>query len=378
MRVLLLHAGGYDRSIVDMSYAFLYSNKSDLNALVVTTRNIPPKGMWNLPRYEDADNIPVHRLYRDFHEMSMFPQKSLSRILKLARDFDPEVIFCAVDWNMRIAVALKKHLATPILLTVERAGDIALGRSRSRRMSIFMQAFGVPYGSGYWKWLSKWSDAIITSYPRDQLFFGGLSRFGAKMFFVPWCNAPLSSLIVRSKVKGRAMYAGVFSKFKNTDEFYETIPRLMEETPTKEFVFLGSGSARCAQVIETLRRKYGARIRHLIGLPRAEALELLSSCYYAYTPVNTGGWGFIGDCWATRTPLVMTHNDYCATAGVDALVTSTGDIATTVNKIYEDRGLRRALQKNGYEHYLKEHTVTSVGHKIMEVVRYVHKRKQAR
>jgi glycosyltransferase involved in cell wall biosynthesis len=375
MRVLLLEPC-YDRSVTDISYAFLYSNRADLDALVVTTRDVPAKGIWRLPRYEDADGIPVHRLYRNFFEMSMFPQKSLSQILRLARDFGPEVIFCSLAGNMRIAVALKKHLGTPIVLAVEYAGNIALNCSRSRRQSVFMQVFGVPYGSGYWKWLSKWSDAVITFYPNDQYVFSGLSRFGAKMFFVPWCNAP-SSFIVKNRVEGRAMYAGMFSKFKNTEEFLQTIPFLMEETPTKEFVFLGSGSAHDVRVVETLRKKYGTRIQHLIALPRVEAMKLLSGCHYAYTPVRTGGWGFIGDCWATRTPLVMTHNDYCATAGVDTMVTSPEDIAITVNEIYGDQDLYRSLQESGYKHYLKEHTVESVGHKIMEVVTYVHEKKQA-
>lgn len=376
MRVLVLHPA-YDRSITDASYAFLYSNRSNLEALVVTTRNLPAKGMWNLPRHEVQDSIQVHRLYRDVFEMSMFPQKSLKQILKLARAFRPQVIFCSLAANMRIAVALKKHLGTPIVLAVEFADKIALNRSRSIPMSIFMQIFGVPYGSGYWKWLCKWSDAIITFYPKDQYVFRGFSRLGPQMFFVPWCNSPPPSEVVENRIEGRAMYAGVFSKFKNTDEFLETIPLLMEKTPTKEFVFLGSGSGRYMRVVETLQLKYGARIRHLVSLPRVEALKLLSTCYYAYTPVVTGSWGFIGDCWVTRTPLVMTHNNYCATASVDAMVTNVRQIASAVNQIYENQGLHKSLQDNGYEHYLKEHTVALVGHKIMEVVKYAQEKRQA-
>ena len=143
----------------------------------------------------------------------------------------------------------------------------------------------------------------------------------------------------------------------------------MEKTPTKEFILVGGGQTK---IIRMLRNRYGRRIRHFVGLPRVKILELLSTCHYAYTPVRRGGWGFIGDCWATKTPLVMTHNDYCAQNGRDAIVTNATDIDAGVNTIYSDRSLYEFLQKSGYEHYLKEHSAKSVGEWLIDILKYAY------
>ena len=50
------------------------------------------------------------------------------------------------------------------------------------------------------------------------------------------------------------------------------------------------------------------RLKYIPALPRCEILKLIVQSYYAFTPVKEGGWGFLGDCWGTRTPLLMLNN----------------------------------------------------------------------
>ena len=152
------------------------------------------------------------------------------------------------------------------------------------------QAVGIPYGRAYWKWLSKWSESIITCNPKDQTILGKLSASGTPVYYIPWCNQlPEDYSPAKERSPSRAIYVGAFSKFKNTDEFLETIPILLNKTATKEFVFVGGGRIG---VIDTLRKRYGSQIKHVIGMTRTKVLELLSSSTYAYTPVTKGWMGF--------------------------------------------------------------------------------------
>ena len=75
-----------------------------------------------------------------------------------------------------------------------------------------------------------------------------------------------------------------------------------------------------AEIIKKLQKVTSGAVKYIPELPRIEALRLIASSYYAYTPVAKGGWGFIGDCWSVKTPIVMTHNDDYVINGVNALV----------------------------------------------------------
>jgi len=67
-------------------------------------------------------------------------------------------------------------------------------------------------------------------------------------------------------------------------------------------------------------------------------------------PLIKGGWGFIGDCWSMKTPVVMTHNDNYVTNNVNALVAENEKaLIQKINLLYEEPELYKKLQSNGYE-----------------------------
>jgi glycosyltransferase involved in cell wall biosynthesis len=144
------------------------------------------------------------------------------------------------------------------------------------------------------------------------------------------------------------VYIGSLYPFKNTQEFELAIPRILEVTPTKEFVVVGPGPH--ATIIKELQKKTSGLVRYIPELPREEALRLIASSYYAFTPVKRGGWGFIGDCWSMGTPIVMTQNDCYVTNGVNSLVaTSLDDLVRSINRLYEEPELYEKLKQNGYQ-----------------------------
>jgi hypothetical protein len=67
----------------------------------------------------------------------------------------------------------------------------------------------------------------------------------------------------------------------------------------------------------------------------------------------------------------MTHNEYCARNSVDTIVVSTDDVHKGVNEIFANKETYVQLQKNGFLHYLKEHSASAVGDKLMGVLESV-------
>jgi hypothetical protein len=104
-------------------------------------------------------------------------------------------------------------------------------------------------------------------------------------------------------------------------------------------------------MIMNLQKETKGAIKYIPELPRVQALELIASSYYAYTPVIKGGWGFIGDCWSMGTPVIMTHSDDSyVTNNVNALVSQNENgLTTSINQLYTDSELFRELQQNGYK-----------------------------
>jgi glycosyltransferase involved in cell wall biosynthesis len=271
---------------------------------------------------------------------------------------------------MHIACRLRDAFDVPIVLLVEYAYDpVKLAR---RRWYLGLKPLAYPVAGLYWRWLSRNARAIITSYLGDRQHLRYLARYKTPVYYIPWCNQIPEDVAAREvrKESARAIYVGSLSRGKNTQEFAETIPLILGRTPVKEFVVVGSGAGR--EVVNRMTGLSAGRVKPIESLSRAEALALIQDSYFAYTPVQAGGWGFIGDSWGVKTPLVATHNEYGLRDGVDALVVDRRDqIHWFVNQLYEVPGLYEKLQKGGYERYARQHTATSVGDKLLKVLESV-------
>jgi glycosyltransferase involved in cell wall biosynthesis len=145
----------------------------------------------------------------------------------------------------------------------------------------------------------------------------------------------------------RGVYVGSLYPFKNTQEFEKTLPRILKETNTREFFVVGPGPH--AKIIKRLQKENRNAIEYVRELSRTDALSLIASSYYAYTPVVKGGWGFIGDCWSMRTPIVMTSNDGYVVNNENALVAvNENRLIENINRLYNEAELFEKLQRNGF------------------------------
>lgn len=315
---------------------------------IIAGKSLGLKGTRQLSFYEDMDGIPIHRLYRQHMEMFLFPYTKLKQILQIAKSLKPDLIFCSQELNMRLALILQRHFKIPILLLVEDAGSILSGEAyKSLRMKSMMRVLGIPTGPKFWSWLCKKASALITCHPRDKRILDILSQHGKPVYYLPWpTHIPDDFRFPPSKKKYRGIYVGSLYPFKNTQEFERTLPRILKETYTKEFIVVGPGPH--AKIIKKLQKETHSAVKYIQELPREEALYLIASSYYAYTPVVKGGWGFIGDCWSMKTPIILTHNDNYVTSNMNALVAENENaLAQNIKLLYEEPELFKKLQRNG-------------------------------
>jgi glycosyltransferase involved in cell wall biosynthesis len=341
--------------------------EKDTQMAVIACKDMAFKGKEALPDYENMAGIPIHRLYNTHMDMFAFPRTKIEQCLKIASDLKPDLIFCSQELNMRLALALQKELHVPIVLLVEDAGRINSGEAyRATKFSFAMNFLGVPSGRRLWGWLNKRADAIITCHPKDIDKLPVLSRFGKPVYFLHWpSHVPSEKMVSSVKEKGRGIYVGSLSSSKNTQIFEWVLPRILKETPTEEFLVVGPGPH--AEMVKHLEKVTGGAVKYMSSVSRLEALRLMAGSYYAYTPVVKGGWGFIGDCWSTQTPLVMNYHDNYVENGSNALVSEETDaLIRNINRLYNEPELYLKLQQNGLKESLKK-DASVVGDQLYDV-----------
>jgi len=365
MRVLCLYPA-MDIRFNDNAYALIYLMEKGVKLSVICSKLCDLKSEEQSPEYEEMKGIPIYRMYKDFSEQSSYPIKSYNQIYDIAKQFHPDVLFCSQQLNMDIACKLKNDFDIPIVLLVEFAYEPL--KLVKRRWYLGMKPLARPVANLYWRWLSKNTRAIITSYVGDRKYLKHLSRYGTPVYYIPWCNHIPDEVATRQGKKEplRCIYVGSLSKWKNTDEFSISVPIIFDRTPVQEFVIVGPDSGN--NVVKRLKMQYGERIKYFESLPRIQALKLIQDSFFSYTPVKTGGWGFIGDSWGVKTPLVVTHNEYELRNKTDSLIVDRVDnIHLFINQLYESPELYQKLQTGGFERYQRDHTARSVGDKLLNV-----------
>lgn len=373
MNVLLL-SPGINKKYNDNYFAYEYMAKKGNNILAISQREHINKGTGTQisSKFEIDGRIVIHRLFDTWRQ-----QKSLlslitkfSLIKNILHEFSPEIIICEELSNMPLAVKIKKEFNIPLVLRVEFAYD---KKHPYRTMGMLLKKFknkltgdyfSILIGKLIWNWASKNSDSIISCFFNDAAknIESGNSSL---MYYVPWPTFLSKTISNRKKIKKRAVFVGSFEKHKNLKELEITIPLLFENTPIEEFYIVGTGDD--LDIIENLKAKFPIKIKHLTSLSRNECLNLISSSYISYSPATMGGWGFIGDSFAMKTPIVVTHNHYGFNDMVDSVLTTKAKIVDRVNELYKNRELYSKISSGGYDRFAENHTSEGVGHRFIQI-----------
>jgi glycosyltransferase involved in cell wall biosynthesis len=340
----------------EMLYSLQELSQFGVETTVISARSMGLHGKGHGLAYERYDSLEVFRLYRDLNEMFVCTRLHYDEAFGLARKYDPDIILTSQEMTTRLSVSLAKRLNVPIVLWVENSlCDFARGKLGTGGRIPFGLLLALaqmpPTIMAWWNWISDRCDAFVTCNPNDEPFLGFL-RFclGKTVDYIPWPIGLDMKLAVQLRTRNKkkyGIYAGSLMRTKNIKEFSKTIPQILNNTPTEQFLFIGHGAEQ--NVITRLRRQFGNRILYIPDLPKEEVIKLIASAWYAYTPAKkVGSWQFIGDCWALGTPLLTTYESGYVQHQYNGLVVSPGEIVPAVNNLFQDKESYLKLLKGGF------------------------------
>ncbi len=372
MKILLI-TPGINKKFNDNYFAYKHMANNNNTLLAISNKeNINKGGRLEIdPEREVDGSLYVHRVFNSMREQQSFlRRKAFKKEIKtLVSKFQPDVIFCEEISNLKFAVELKRKFKVPIILRTEFAYDADYPyRSMGRLLKLFKNSLThdllpVLLGGLIWRWAYANADAVVSCY------FGDASKEpmvqNTPFHYVPWPTYYPALDGKEDCVKDRAVFIGAFDPHKNLSELLSTIPELLSKSPLREFYVVGTGEDM--SVIEKLKADYPDSIRHIHTLSREDCLKLIRDSFFAYSPATRGGWGFIGDSWAMRTPIIVTHNHYGFRDDVDSIVTSPKDIVKRVNALYENESEINRLRDGGSKRFFENHTAEAVGSRFLEI-----------
>lgn len=364
---LLLITPGIHKSFNDNAFSYIYMAHRGVKICAISNQTRRIKGHGISKEFEKVDEIEVYRIYSNFKEQTSFYNKKWPILKKILFSFQPEIILCSQQKNMHLALRIKREFDIPIVLLVEFAYDkLYPFRLIGKERFIRSRLFGSLLARLYWKWLSQKSAAIITCNPNDSEKINKLKKFNNNVFVVPWPSYPTYKAPKNLQKFKRGIFIGALDYHKNIPEFEYVLPKIFNNTPIKKFVIIGQGEF--TKNIEVLQKKFPGRLIHIPKMERHEALEWICHSYFAYIPAKFGAWGFIGDCWAMKTPIIVTTNHYQFQNRKDSLVCNKNTVDQAVNSLFNDRPMYRNLQEIGYERFINIHYAPEVGEKYMSVL----------
>jgi glycosyltransferase involved in cell wall biosynthesis len=210
--------------------------------------------------------------------------------------------------------------------------------------------------------------AVIFSYFGDCPLISDLERYCPIVRYVPWIAEAEYYLSEKKRDRNTGIYIGSLERFKNAAELVEAIPLILDRSDTECFIVIGPG--KYALYIKQLAERYGQRLKYVESVPISDAMCMLQSAGYGYTPVTDCGLCFIGDCWGTGTPLITTHElDGFLHKNIDTLVADgIGNLPKTINTLLKSEDLYERMRQNGRERYLSNHTAQSVAEEYLKVL----------
>lgn len=357
----------------DNYQAYKYIVKAGNKILAITQRENSNKGSGLEEPFSTDMNgdFEIHRIFKNLGELRSIKerQKKIGKIRELIKEFQPDVIFCEELTNIQLAIKIKKEIKIPIVLRVEFAYNEAepyrtMG-NKLKYFKNFLTGDHIPkiIGKIIWDNACKNSSAVISCYYQDSLREISIYK-SLPTYYVPWPTHVPVELTDCERKRDRAVFIGSFDKHKNLQEFLETIPKLFEFTPINEFIVVGDGEDY--EVIEKLRVKFPEKLIHIKSLNRNDCLKLIRSSYFSYSPAIRGGWGFIGDSWATKTPIVVTHNHYGFNDSIDSVVANSENIHKKINDLY-DNNFYSTVSSGGFNKFEEQHTAESVAKRYIQI-----------
>jgi glycosyltransferase involved in cell wall biosynthesis len=284
-----------------------------------------------------------------------------------AADFRPDVIFCALQPNVRHARRIAQRCGAPILLHVEAWLD---STSMQRRLYLGIESLRPIVASARRAWYRRQVKAVAFSNPQEIPDL----QARANMYYLawphPWSASPVQAR--QARALDTVVHVGSLVRWKGAERLGEYCERLLSDDPQSRLLIVGPvGDKVARRAIDRLRRwSADGRFRHIERLPRTEAMERIGGALAVISPYHFGGWGLIGDAWQCGTPVIAVDSHYDIREGSNALVASSAaDFVSAVRRLRSDAQLWQALSSAGKHTAQTKHGVDVVAGQLLEFLR---------
>ena len=303
---------------------------------------------------EHLHNLDIHRFPNRLSNAT-----NRNRVLELARQAAPQIIFCAVAHNLPLARYLQRHLLVPVVLHTEYflASSMALKRHWHLGLQLLKPFVQKMYRSR----LLNQTARVLCSNPRE--FAPYIDSGIDKLRYLPWPHPRLAALPADQPANGQVSrhiaYIGSFSKEKGADRLRQFLQELLEHTSNFRVTIVGPAMDSTGEDCIRTRRTVGAkRVKYLPNISRAEALVLIKDSLAVVSPGSCLGWGLIGDAWNCGTPVIAAASHYDLHDGVDCLIADNArDFVSAVDRIHRNADLRKRLVTSGHKTVCERHAV---------------------
>jgi len=344
------------------------------NVLIITAQEANSlKGKVKAPASEIVGGAEFFRPYRTQQELTWRYKACWPEIRNKIESFDPDIVVGFGDLFFRLPLKVSRQFNLPLImffeyLRLDKFSFPIRGRGRIRK---YFPGFFQFVAKRFRRYLVSQCSAVMFSYYGDCGLIPEIERFCPIVRYVPWCVETGVNYGNEKRNRNIGIYIGSLEAFKNAAELVAAIPLILEQSNTEQFIVIGPGEF--AARIKELVYKYHTQLKYIESVPRKEAMRLLRSAGYGYTPVTDCGLGFIGDCWGTGTPLITTHDlQGFINKDNDALVAdNVHDLPKTINSLIESDDLFERMQRGGRERYLFNFTARAVGEKYLNVFELV-------
>jgi len=366
MRILAIYPG-LNPVFDEVAYALPPLVENGAAVRVITTRMSVMKSAELGSDYENFNGVEIHRIFPDLASLSQRTDEFLARVESLGDEFKPDVLLVNSFHSLPLLSRLRERYQVPVLLRIETGDPTTMLR---RRYYGGVPALGRLVGRARWWQVCGQVDAVMTNDPADLPHLHRIGLRGRRAYYTSHCaQRPPEWRPAKERNPEEMIYMGALIRHKNCPRWLETVPAIFEKTPVKKFVIIGRGAYM--HVVDELKRRFGDRIEHVTSVTRLEALQRMSSAYFAYTE-SSSGWGLLCDAWSTRTPILCPQSTFSIVPGWTGMTPQdVPQLVANVNRLYEDPDYYAALQDGGALRYASEHTADVVGKQYLQILREV-------
>lgn len=371
---ILFTAPFWSVEVNSISRGPVYIGSIGHDVLIVTAQASDSlKGKVSAPISEFVGDTEFFRPYASSKELTWNPQARWPEVREKIERFKPDVIVGFGDAFYRLPLRLSRHCDVPLVLFFEylRLDKFSIPFRGGGKILKWFPNFYRFCSGAFRRYLVSQCSAVMFSYYADRTLIPEVERLCPIVRYVPWCTETDDSLGHEKRDRKTGIYIGSLEAFKNAGELVEAIPIILDQSDTERFIVVGPGEY--ASHIRRLTEHYSPRLVYTESVPRPEAMRLLRSSGYGYTPVTDCGLGFIGDCWGTGTPLIATHElEGFLHKDVDTLVADgLHNLPQVINSLVNSDDLFNSIRRGGRDRYMSNYTAQSVGEEYLKVLQEV-------